>query len=62
MQGFKSPGSARRFFSTHAAVSDTGNVQRQMISARTHRTFRAAAMDTWLTAVATAQLIEETGA
>ncbi|MSP50925.1 MAG: IS6 family transposase, partial [Alphaproteobacteria bacterium] len=40
--------------STHAAVDNTFNVQRYLTSARTHRTFRAAAMDTWRTAVAAA--------
>ena len=54
MQGFKSWGSAQRFLSTHAAVHNTFNVQRHLTSARTHRTFRAAAMETWLTTVAAA--------
>lgn len=53
MQGFKSRGSAQRFLSTHAAVYNTFNVQRHLTSARTHRGFRAVAMDTWRTAVAT---------
>ena len=54
MQGFKSRGSAQRFLSTHAAVYKTFNVQRHLTSAQTHRGFRAAAMDTWRTAVAAA--------
>jgi putative transposase len=54
MQGFKSPGSAQRFLSTHAAAYNTFNVQRHLISARTHRDFRAAAMDVWREAVAVA--------
>ncbi len=54
MQGFKSQGSAQRFLSTHAAAYNTFNVQRHLTSASTHRHFRAAAMDTWLTAVAAA--------
>jgi transposase-like protein len=54
MQGFKSWGSAQRFLSTHAAVHNTFNVQRHLASTRTHRTFGAAAMDTWLTTVAAA--------
>ena len=44
MQGFKCPGSAQRFLSTHAASYNTFNVQRHLTSARTHRTFRASAM------------------
>ena len=55
MQRFKSPGSAQRFLSSHAAVYNTFNVQRHLTSAQTHRTLRAAAMDTWRTAVAAAR-------
>ena len=51
---WKSPGSAQKFLSTHAAVYNTFNVQRHLTSAQTHRTLRAAAMDTWRTAVAAA--------
>src|SRR6201998_3378474 len=54
MQRFKSPGSAQKFVSTHAAVYNTFNVQRHLTSAQTHRVLRAAAMDTWRTAVAAA--------
>ena len=54
MQGFKSVGSAQRFLSTHAAAYNTFNVQRHLISARTHRAFRASATDTWRTAAAAA--------
>jgi len=54
MQGFKSPGSAQRFLSTHAATYNTFNVQRHLISARTHRAFRASAMNIWRAAVAAA--------
>ena len=54
MQGFKSRGSARRFLSTHAAAYNTFNVQRHLISARTNRVFRAAAMNVWREAVAVA--------
>ena len=52
MQGFKCPGSAQRFLSTHAATYNTFNVQRHLISARTHRAFRASAMNMWREAVA----------
>jgi len=54
MQRFKSPGSAQRFLSTHAAAYNNFNVQRHLISARTHRAFRAAAMNVWREAVAVA--------
>ena len=54
MQGFKSRGSAQRFLSTHAAVYNTFNVQRHLISATTHRAFRASAMAEWRDAVAIA--------
>ena len=54
MQGFKSRGSAQRFLSTHAAVYNTFNVQRHLISAATQRTFRASAMDAWRAAVSAA--------
>src|ERR1700751_1910573 len=52
MQRFKSPGSAQRFLTTHAASYNTFNVQRHRISARTHRALRAAAMNVWRDAVA----------
>ena len=47
MQRFKSAGSAQRFLSTHAAVYNTFNVQRHLISRRTLRQFRSAAMSEW---------------
>ena len=47
MQGFKSAGSAQRFLSVYAATYNTFNVQRHLISAKTHRAFRASAMQTW---------------
>ena len=52
MQRFKSPGSARRFLSVHAAVHNNFNIQRHLISRSTLRTFRAEAMRTWHGAVA----------
>jgi putative transposase len=54
MQRFKSAGSAQRFLSTHAAIFNTFNVQRHLTSATTHRTLRAAAMNTWREAAAAA--------
>ena len=54
MQGFKSVGSAQRFLSFHAAAHNTFNVQRHLTSARTHRAFRASALQTWREVVAVA--------
>lgn len=54
MQGFKSPGSTQRFLSAHAATYNTFNVQRHLISAKTHRDFRATAMAAWRAAAAVA--------
>jgi putative transposase len=54
MQRFKSAGTAQKFLSTHAAVYNIFNVQRHLTSAETHRSFRAAAMNTWNAAVAAA--------
>lgn len=54
MQGFKSAGAAQRFLSVHAATYNTFNVQRHLISAKTHRAFRASAMQTWREATAAA--------
>jgi transposase-like protein len=47
MQCFKSAGAAQRFLSTHAAIYNTFNVQRHLISRQTLRQFRAAAMERW---------------
>jgi putative transposase len=54
MQRFKSPGSAQRFLSMHAAVHNAFNVQRHLISRRTLRVFRAEAMAQWHAATAAA--------
>jgi transposase-like protein len=47
MQRFKSPGSAQRFLSTHAAVYNTFNVQRHLTSRATLRVLRDEALHTW---------------
>jgi hypothetical protein len=47
IQGFKCPGSAQRFLSTHAATYNAFNVQRHLISARAHRAFRASTLNMW---------------
>jgi len=52
MQRFKSPGSAQRFLSAHAAVHNTFNTQRHLVSRRTPRQFRAEAAITWEVATA----------
>jgi putative transposase len=54
MQRFKSPGSAQRFLSLHAAAYNTFNVQRHLVSRRTLRTFRAEATAQWRAATAAA--------
>ena len=52
MQGFKSAKSAQRFVSVHAAVYNTFNVQRHLMSRPTHRQFRTAAHQSWSDATA----------
>jgi len=52
MQRFKSPGSAPRFLSIHAAVHNTFNVQRHLTSRRTLRVSRDEAFRTWRAATA----------
>jgi putative transposase len=52
MQRFKSPGSAQRFLSTHAAIYNTFYTQRHLISRRTLRELRTAAMEEWRATVA----------
>ena len=47
MQGFRSQGSAQRFLAAHAAVANTFATCRHLISAATHRQFRAEAFAVW---------------
>ena len=47
MQRFKSPASAQRFLTVHAAVYSLFNVQRHLVSRRTLRQFRGDAMRQW---------------
>jgi transposase-like protein len=54
MQRFKSARSAQRFLIIHAAVYNTFNLQRHLISRSTLRTFRAEAMVCWQDALAAA--------
>jgi transposase-like protein len=52
MQRFKSPGSAQRFLSVHAAVHNNFNVQRHLTSRNTLRLLRGEAFQTWQAATA----------
>jgi putative transposase len=52
MQRFKSPGSAQRFLSIHAAAQNTFNVQHRLTSRRTFRVLRDEAFRTWQAATA----------
>jgi putative transposase len=54
LQRFKSARSAQRFLSIHAAVHNTFNLQRHLVSRSTLRTFRAEAAAQWQDAVAAA--------
>jgi transposase-like protein len=54
MQRFKSSRSTQRFLSMHAAVHNTFNLQRHLVSRSTLRIFRAKAADQWRNAVAAA--------
>jgi putative transposase len=54
MKRFKSPGSAQRFLSTHAAIYNTFYTQRHLISRKTLRQFRAEATEQWRQAAAAA--------
>ncbi len=48
MQGFRSPGSAQRFLSIHAAVYNHFATRRHLISAAEHRYRRDQAFTAWL--------------
>jgi putative transposase len=50
MQPFKSQGSVQKFVSASAAVCNTFNLQRHLISRKTLRIFRAAANAAWMAA------------
>src|SRR5215469_13974916 len=52
MQRFKSARSAQRFLNMHAAVHNTFNLQRHLVSRSTLRIFRAEAANQWRVAVA----------
>jgi putative transposase len=52
MQRFKSPGSAQRFLSLHAAVYNTFDVQRHLVSRTTLRALRGEAFQNWRAATA----------
>jgi putative transposase len=54
MQRFKSARSAQRFLSMHAAIHNTFNLQRHLVSRSMLRIFRAEAADQWRNAVAAA--------
>jgi transposase-like protein len=54
MQRFKSPGSAQRFLSTHAAIYNSFYTQRHLISRNTLRQFRDEATEQWRDATAAA--------
>ena len=47
LQGFKSPRSAQRFLSMHATTYNVFTVPRHLVTARTHRLFRAEAFEAW---------------
>jgi transposase-like protein len=52
LERFKSPGSAQRFLSVHAAVYNTFNIQRHLINRNSLRALRAQALQTWQVATA----------
>ncbi|MBB3063776.1 transposase-like protein [Limibacillus halophilus] len=49
-QGFKSPSSAQRFLSVHAATYNTFNCQRHFLSRSSHKILRSEAFTLWKTA------------
>jgi putative transposase len=53
-QGFKSPGSAQRFLSVHAATQNTFYYQRHLTNRSNYKQLRAGSFDTWATASAAA--------
>src|SRR3984893_4317076 len=54
MQRFKSAASAQRFLSVHAAVHNTFNLQRHLVSRSTLRAFRSEAATQWRSATTAA--------
>jgi len=54
MQRLKSAASAQRFLNMHAAVHNTFNLQRHLVSRSTLRIFRTEAAAQWQDAVAAA--------
>src|SRR5829696_4681346 len=54
LQRFKSPRSAQRFLSMHAATYNTFTVPRHLVSARTHRLFQAETFGAWRNAAGVA--------
>jgi len=60
MQRFKSPGSAQRFLSIHAAIFNTFNVQRHLTSRHTLHILREEAFQSWRAATAVNRLAKLT--
>ena len=54
MQRFKSPRSAQRFVSLHAAIYNTFNLQGHLVSRRTLHTLRTQAIVDWQAVTAAA--------
>ena len=53
-QGFKSPGSAQRFLSVHAATHNTFYLQRHLLSRTHYKDLRTQSFDAWAIASAAA--------